>query len=286
MDRQRHEQGLGLEAVARSRAALARERAERAETAAERHELLAKKPGREFHAHIAETHRRAAACQRATVRLQEDFARRAAQWGGEHETRPRFMAGVAEACGTSSAAVTLVDAGQNQLAVAVSDVQSRAAQELEFLLSDGPTRDAASACRPLRVSGRAIEARWPGYGAALIPLGIASVIALPLESQGSCIGVLTVFDPRPTPIEPTDLAEIAAALNLIVLVGPDADASLYGEIDFRATVLYAADMLSTQLGRPVTDALALIKARAFAEETSSEAIARQIVCGEVNLTWL
>ncbi|MEU2718743.1 GAF domain-containing protein [Streptomyces sp. NPDC007205] len=283
MDPQRREEDLSLAAVARRRAVLARERADRAEAAAERHELLAKEPGREFHAHLAQTHRRTAACHRASAQLQENFARRAAQWDQSCGTRPRFMTGVAEACGTSSAAVTLVDAGQNQLAIAVSDEQSRAAQELEFVLGNGPTRDAAAARRPLHVSGRAIAARWPGYGAGLASLGIASVAALPLPSQDSCMGVLTVFDPQPGPGGPADLAEVAAALTPIVLLGPDADAGLYGEIDIRATVLHAAAMLSAQLSRPADDALALIKARAFAEEVPIETVARQIVHGDLKL---
>ncbi|MDC0768434.1 GAF and ANTAR domain-containing protein [Streptomyces sp. HD] len=284
MDPQGHEEHLGLAAVARRRAALARERAERAEAAAQRHELLAKEPGRDFHAQIAQTHRRTAACHRASQRLQEDFALRAAQWDRGYGTRPRFMTGVAEACGMSSAAVTLVDAGQNQLAIAVSDEQSRAAQELEYVLGDGPTRDAASARRPLHVSGRAIEARWPGYGVGLASLGLASVAALPLPSQDRCMGVLTVFDPRLAPVRRADLTEVAAALTRIVLLGPDADAGLYGEIDIRAIVLQATGMLSEQLGRPVADALALIKARAFAEDVSIETIARQIVHGDLKLS--
>jgi hypothetical protein len=286
MDPQRREreEDLSLAAMARRRAAQARERADRAEAVAERHELLAKEPGREIHAQIAETHRRTAACHRASAQLQEDFARRTAQWDRGHRTRPRFMTSVAEACGTNSAAVTLVDGGQNQLAIAVSDERSRAAQELEFVLGDGPTRDAASARRPLHAAGRAMEAHWPAYGAGLASLGIASVAALPLPSQNSCMGVLTVFDPQPVPATLADLTEVAAALSPIVLLGPDADAGLYGEIDIRPTVLQATGVLSEQLGRPVPDALALIKARAFAEGISIETIARQIVHGDLNLS--
>jgi hypothetical protein len=277
----RREEDLSLAAVARRRAALARERADRAEAIAERHELLAKEAGRELHASIAETHRKTAACHRASAGLQEAFARRAAQWDQNHRTRPRFMTGVAEACGTLSAAVTLVDADQNQLAIAVSDEQSRAAQDLEFILGTGPTRDAASVRSPLHVSGRAIEARWPGYGEGLAALGIASVAALPLPSQNRCMGVLTVFDPRLAPGGPAGLTDVAAALTSIVLLGPDA--GLYGEIDIRATLLQATGMLSEQLGRPVADALALIKARAFAEDVSIETVARQIVRGDLRL---
>ena len=273
-----HEEGHVLAALARRRAAHALERAERAEAAAERHELLAERTGRAVYAQIAATHRRTAACHRSSAALQEAFARRTAEWAGQG-TRPRFMTGVAEACGTSSAALTLVDSGHNQLAVAVSDEQSRAAQDLEYMLGEGPARDATSGRSPVQVSGRAIETRWPGYGPALTSLGVTSVTAVPLRAQDHCIGALAVFDPHPALAGFTGLTDVAAALTRIVLLGPDADPDLYGGTDIRATVQQAAGMLSAQIGCTVSDALALIKARAFTGEVSTEVIARRILRG-------
>ncbi|MEV6499740.1 GAF domain-containing protein [Streptomyces prunicolor] len=283
MNPQGHEEALGLAAVALGRAARALERAERAEAAAAHHELLAARPGREFHARIAATHRRSAACHRSSASLQEAFARRTAEWAPGQGAQPRFMTGVAEACGSDSAALTLVDSGQNQLAVAVSDEQSWAAQELEYVLGEGPSRDAASAHRPVHASGPAIETRWPGYGRALTSLGITSVAAVPLGTAAGCIGALAVFDPRPVLAGPADLAAVAEALTRIVLLGPDADPDLYGGTDHRATVQQAAGMLSARLGCPVVDALALIKARAFAGELSLDAVSRRILRGDPEL---
>ncbi|MGY1499783.1 GAF domain-containing protein [Streptomyces sp. QTS52] len=283
MDPQGRMEDLGLAVVARQRAALAHERADRAEAAAERHELLAAKPGGEFHSQIARTHRRTAECHRASARLQDSFARRATAWAGGRGTRPRFMTVVAEACGTDSAAMALLDTEQNHLAVAVSDQLSRAAQDLEYVLGEGPGQDAAAEHRPVHASGPEIEARWPGYGPSLVSLGIASVAAVPLRIQGSCIGALTVFDPRPADARPARLAEVAEALTRIVLLDPDADPDLYGGTDMRATVHQAAGMVSVRIGCSVMDALALIKAVAFAEEVSSDALARQIVHGDRKL---
>jgi hypothetical protein len=282
MNPQGQEEAHGLAAVARRRAARALERAERADAAAGRHERLAEKTGRELYAQIAATHRRTAACHRSSAALHEAFARRTTEWAGRG-TQPRFMTGVAEACGSSSAALTLVDSGHNQLAVAVSDEQSRAAQDLEYVFGEGPSLDAASGRRPVRVSGRAIEAHWPGYGPAVTSLGITAVTAVPLRTQDSCIGALAVFDPHPGLAGPAGLADVAAALTRIVLLGPDADPDLYGGTDLRVTVQQAAGMLSARIGCTVGDALALIKARAFAEEVSTEVIAQRIVHGAPEL---
>ncbi|WP_369377943.1 GAF and ANTAR domain-containing protein [Streptomyces sp. cg36] len=277
MDAQGRREDLGLTAVARQRAALARERADRADAVAERHELLAAEPGQEFHLQIAKTHRRTAECHRASARLQDDFAVRAATWSGGHDVRPRFMTVVAEACGTRSAAVALIDAERNQLAVAASDHLAGSAQDLEFVLGEGPGRDAAAGHRPVHVSGPGMKSRWPWYGPSLLSLGIASVAAVPLRARSSCIGALTVFGTGPTDTGTAHLAEVAEALTHIVLLDPDADPDLYGGTDMRATVHQAAGMVSAQTGCSVSDALALIKARAFAEAVSSDTVARQIV---------
>lgn len=276
------EEAHGLAAVALRRAARALERAERADAAAERHERLAERTGRELYAQIAATHRRTAACHRCSAALHEAFARRTTEWAGQG-AQPRFMTGVAEACGSSSAALTLVDSRHNQLSVAVSDEQSRAAQDLEYVLGEGPSRDATSGRRPVQVAGRAIETRWPGYGPAVTSLGITAVTAVPLQTQDSCIGALAVFDPHPALTGSAGLADIAAALTRIVLLGPDADPDLYGGTDLRVTVQQAAGMLSARIGCTVGDALALIKARAFTEEVSTEVIARRILNGAPEL---
>ncbi|MCH5677169.1 hypothetical protein [Streptomyces gilvus] len=65
------------------------------------------------------------------------------------------MTGVAEACRTGSAAVSLVGADSpDDLTVAASDESARAAQELEFLGGAGPARDTAAEVRPVTAAAR------------------------------------------------------------------------------------------------------------------------------------
>ncbi|MCI3931834.1 GAF and ANTAR domain-containing protein [Streptomyces sp. AN091965] len=266
------------------RAASARERAVRAEEAAARHERWAAATGRELHLDIAAALYSAAGCHRSSARLQESFARRMTWWEQGHGARPRFMSGVAEACGTSSAALTLVDGRQRQLAVAASDRPARAAQDLEFMLSEGPTKDATRSRNLVFASREAIEARWPCYGPALTALGIHEVAAVPLDSSDRCLGALAVFDPRPGLVGTRTFTEIVGALARTVLLDPDADPELYGGIDHRDVVQQAAGMLSVHLGCHVEDALALIKARAFSDAESLETLAGQIVAGDLKIT--
>ncbi|MFG2648428.1 GAF and ANTAR domain-containing protein [Streptomyces sp. NPDC048436] len=277
---------------ARQRAARAKARAARETANAERHELLHRESGRPFHATMAERHRAIAERHLTTARLQESYAQRLGEWaksGGSRPTRaaddrhPLFMTAVAEACGTRSVALTLVGDDLGQLAVAASDRPSRGAQDLEYVLTAGPGRDAARDLRAVYASGAALERRWPGYGSGLAALGLRAVAALPLRVPSGCIGALTVFDPRPTLARAGTFREVADALAEGVLIGPDGDPDLYGGTDLRAVVHQAAGVLSQQAGSSTVDALALIKARAYTLDEPLESVARQVLSGALKL---
>ncbi|GAA1896319.1 hypothetical protein GCM10009837_17920 [Streptomyces durmitorensis] len=285
--------GDGRADAAWQRAVTAGERAALASMTAERHERLYRQSGREFHAKMAERHRAVEERHRTAARLQETYARRVRAWsagradppraGGEDDRGPLFMAGVAEACGTLSAALTLVGVDLNQLAVAASDRRSRGAQDLEYVMTSGPGRDATRSCHAVHASGADLERRWPGYGSGLAALGLSSVAALPLRVPGGCLGALTVFDPLPELVRAGAFDAVADALTGSVLLGPDADPGLYGGTDLRAVVHQASGVLSQQTGRSVDDALALIQARAYAVGESLDSVARRVISGELKL---
>ncbi|WP_320779064.1 GAF domain-containing protein [Streptomyces sp. CRN 30] len=274
----RGENPASVAAAAWRRAAGARERARRAEEAAEKQESLAARSGRDVHLRMAATHRRMAAIHLSSAELQQSYARRMTAWSRMWNPRPLFMTGVAEACDADSAALTLVGRDHAQLAFAASDDTSRAAQEFEFILEEGPVRDATTCHGPvLAADPGAIERRWPGYGPELTGLGLTGVLAVPLESTGLCIGALTLYDPKPGPKGYRTCADIAEALTQTVLLGPDPDPELYGGTDHRDTVHQAAGAHAVRSGLPVNDALALIKGRAFTLGLSTEAVALRVL---------
>ncbi|WP_030017230.1 ANTAR domain-containing protein [Streptomyces monomycini] len=269
--------------LARRRAARARQRAEHAVVCAEQQEILAASAGGDLHLHLADAYRRSAECHLSSARLQDAYADRLSAWHGDETSRPRFMTGVAEACGTTSAALTLMGSDHDQLSVASSDASARAAQDLEFVLGEGPAHDASVGGCLVSAAGRAIESRWPAYGPALASLGIREVLTAPLRAEGSCIGALAVFDPGGGTAAADTLTVIADALTRTVLLGPDADPELYEDADHRDCIQQAAGILSVQAGCRVQDALAMIKARAFADGQPPDAIAEQIVRGTLKL---
>ncbi|MEV6948972.1 GAF and ANTAR domain-containing protein [Streptomyces sp. NPDC051172] len=277
-----------LIASAERQAAAAHLRSEKESSSAERHELLAGQARTEvlksMYLRIAAIHRSTAACHLTAARLQEDYVARLTSWARTRDIpKPLFMSGVAAACGTSSAAVTLVGATLDQLGLAASDESARAAQELEFLLGEGPARDAASEARPVTADGSALLDRWPGYGPAVAELGIGAVAAVPLSLSGACVGALAVFDPAQGVTDSDTFCEVADALTHSMILNVDGDPGMYGATDLRAKVHQAAGMVSVHLDCPVADALELIKAHAFAEGTSVHLVAESVLRGELRL---
>lgn len=267
-----HSQAL----AAWQRAAMAHERARRSDRIAEQHEAQTRESTRDVNLRVAALHRASAARHRSSAELLEGFARRMTQWAHLHGPRPHLITDVAEACATPSAALTLVGHGLSHLAFTASDEVARAAQELEFVLGEGPVRDATDGVgEPVVATGRTLEQRWPGYGPGLAALGPTGVAAVPLGMAGTCIGALAVYDPEPRLLASGGFTRIAEAVATALLLAPDPET--LGGADHRDVVHQAAGALSVANGCGVDDALALLRARAFAEGRPAEAIAREVL---------
>jgi hypothetical protein len=109
-----------------------------------------------------------------------------------------------------------------------------------------------------------------------------------VELAGISLGALTVFDP-PQPRSADDAMEsyhaAADTIALSVLMASsqaESDGSpdllaLFGDTERRAVVHQAAGIVSAQCGCDITDALALIRAHAFAEGEAVDLVAADIV---------
>jgi hypothetical protein len=114
-----------------------------------------------------------------------------------------------------------------------------------------------------------------------------SVTAVPLHAGPGVLGVLgvlTLYRSRPGPLSATveDLAFVADVIAVAVLDGaasgvPPAGASW----DERSAIHQAAGMVMAQLAVPADDALALLRAHAFALDLTLPVVARQMLDREL-----
>jgi hypothetical protein len=182
------------------------------------------------------------------------------------------------------AAVTLFGPGMVETLTVVSDGAAKAAQDLEFALGEGPARETVTGRRPVLAVGIRLRRRWPNYGPAVERLGIHSIAAVPVGPAREPLGALTLFGPHHH--EDFENLRLLGGTVAAMLVpdeesdGPEeclSQGPLLAEADHRAVVHQAAGMLSVQISCTVSDALALIRARAFADDISIESIAADIV---------
>jgi hypothetical protein len=282
----------------RLRVAAGRRRAARAASLAVRHETQAALVGgslRALHTRMADLYRQIEARHLAAVRVTELYANRMERWldgGYGQASRPVFMAAVASALGTPSAAATLRGQRHASVVAAASDATARAAHELELVMSEGPAADAAAAGTSIAVAGTALLDRWPHYGPAVAELGVRAVTAAPLGPPGARLGALCGYAAEPVLRDGSAAAtdRMAVALTQLLLLDVDIQGSghggpvlrVFGGDGYPAIIHQAAGMVSVQCDCGVDDAEDLLVARAFSTSTPVEQIAVQVVRGEIS----
>ncbi|MFI7116766.1 ANTAR domain-containing protein [Amycolatopsis sp. NPDC049868] len=268
-----------------------RGRADRAAGVALRHEILMEKAGetmRPFHRRMAELHRATEGRHRAAADLHAGYVAAMKDWAaeptGRADTPPAFMAAVAETSGVRSLAVSLFSS-PGSAAVVVSDPVAARANDLERIFGEGPSLEASA--EPGVCGERELSSRWPRFGPAARELGVRAVVSARLGLREARLGTLTAYRPEPEPdaeiARSTELmAEALTATALHPDTRLDADDGLpvhplFGDLDLQVVVHQATGMLMTTQDCDASDAIALIRARAYALDESVIETARKIV---------
>jgi hypothetical protein len=279
------------------RADLERERAARSAALAAEHDAQALRGPeslRPLHARLGALHHRMEERHLATAQLHGLLAARLDRWtdGPEGALRPVFMAAIASVLGASSALAVLHGRQHGAAVAGASDRIARAAHDLELVMAEGPTLEAARSGVPVTAAGIALADRWPRYGAAVAELGVHAVVAAPLGLPGTRIGALCALGREP---DMGDEAALAAGrmadaftrllLQLAGLPRPDDDSlvlSLFDNMGYLAVVHQAAGMVSVHCDCSIEDAQDLLAMRAFAEGVPVADIATQVVTGQTH----
>jgi hypothetical protein len=191
--------------------------------------------------------------------------------------------------------MTPVAAGRDQpgtIAAASSD-RVRSTEELEFNLGEGPGTEAFLTSRPVLTPDldRALG-RWPGYAPAALAAGLRATFAFPLLVGAARFGVLHLHCSRVRTLTHADtatsllLAELATeiVLNALSPMGDQLPPTvpLLGA-DPRDEIYQAQGMLMVDLGISLQEALARMRAHAFASGQELADLAADIVAGRDRL---
>jgi len=244
----------------------------------------------ELRARVAEMHRHSEECQRTAERVLSNFARRLERWAAREDAavlRPVLMGEVARTAGWGGVVLTLRDQDSRELLVAASDTTARRVHELQVVLGEGPTLEAAEG-RTSIAYGHELERRWPRFGEIACGLGVEAVAALPVARDQGHTGSLSAIGP-PMPAERGDLRglwTLAEAVYEGVLCFPGLVAGvetqlpsleMFDDNDFQPALRQAAGVLSERQGWDVVGATDLIRAHAFAEDRSVADVAEDVL---------
>lgn len=189
-----------------------------------------------------------------------------------------------------------------QAVLGCSDEASRVRQEIQLSVGEGPVFDARELGRPVLVPDlAAATGRWPGYATEGARSGIGAVWALPVQLGAVRLGVLTGDCDAPRVLEQREvtsllvLARLATDILLDVASGPSGsggpsgggDESRSGRLDdamlLRNEIYQAQGMVTVQLGMGLVEALAAMRARAFASGVDLVTLSIGILDGTIRL---
>lgn len=169
--------------------------------------------------------------------------------------------------------------------------------EIQYDLGEGPSCQASAQVAPIFASdltGSAQMRRWPLFTAEAARAGARAVFSVPLGSGAGRLGTLDMYRTTPGPLSSRQLriAFTAADVVTYALVAFDRDAAGAEEdvawMSEAATpheeVHQAAGMIMVRLGLDIDEAMAMLRARAFAEGRPAAELARDIVNRRTDVT--
>lgn len=175
--------------------------------------------------------------------------------------------------------ITLGYAFSERSLLCATDPVAARFEDAQDLVREGPSLDAyRTGGIVVSLSEADQRARWPGLARSLAT-PVQSVCAVPIRPDSTVMGVLTVHDGggivSATPeSELQFLADAVGAAIIGDLPSNDDESRLWSERD---QVSQATGMVVAQLGIPPADALALLRAHAFAQGTTVVEVSRSVL---------
>jgi hypothetical protein len=234
-------------------------------------------------------------------------------WGqlAEHAAAHGARVSVADVCAVAAGSAQLSGAwvvaarnGEPDFAMYVTDPVCEELAELQLTLGEGPCHDVLGSAAPVLAadlddseSGR----RWPAFMPEAREHGAGAVFAFPLIVGAIRAGVMGLYRRSAGPLRDGQLGDLLiladiATLLLLDSLGEGGAAAADGQGDgarldgqspdlasHRAEIDQATGMLTVQLGVPIADAFARLRAYAYSEDRRLADVASDIVARRLRL---
>lgn len=208
------------------------------------------------------------------------------------EDTPSLCVVAAEFLDVTGAAIALSPVRGPLTAFCTSNEVAKELMDLELTVGEGPCQDACSSDgvvgEPDLQSGQ--EHTWLSYGPLARAAGARAVFGIPLRIGAIRMGALGLFHDRPGALSDSQssdaylVASVVARAILSIQAGapPDSFADeLVRQSTFDFTVHQAAGMLAVQGAFTVGEALARLRAHAFALNVTASTLAGRVIFREI-----
>jgi hypothetical protein len=220
------------------------------------------------------------------------FARVLAEVHGVEPTSYRLCEAGRLMLGAEGAALTLMTGSQSMIVAAATDELAGRLEDLQDVVSQGPSRSAFEA-GGVQVADFTAEgdAGWGLLRDQARQLGFTGVmVSVPLRPHDTTIGTLTTHAPAaPASSDLQVAALLGVAIGTALLQDPAVGVRVDGLVDGvadgwagRAQVHQATGMIISQTGVRPEDAMALLRGQAFANNMSMVDVAQQVVDRSIN----
>ncbi|MCA1822349.1 MAG: GAF and ANTAR domain-containing protein [Pseudonocardia sp.] len=192
------------------------------------------------------------------------------------------------------AAISLLTASSARETLCATDATAELLEDLQFSFGEGACVEAAVTGRPVLVPDlyhSTETSRWPIFAAAVMEQSVVGALfAVPLQWGTLNLGVLDLYRRAPGSLSDAQLrdaisaADMAALMFLGVRTDPGDVAWLDHSLHGRAEIHQATGMVLAQLGVSAQDALARLRAYAFAEQRLLGDVAHDVVSRRLHFT--
>ena len=216
-----------------------------------------------------------------------DLARRMARQDVDSPLANRLCLSAIDLLGVSGVALTIAYTGAERVTLCATDDHAARLEDLQDVLGQGPGPAVYRTGQYVDVVlGTGDDERWPELAQAVRDqLGPTRVHALPVRPHDEVLGVLTCHQPpqQDLRLEPPTAQFLADAIGVALLHDPTSH-ELTGSSPWmsRTAVHQATGMVMAQLRVNGEDALALLRAHAFAADQSLLEISASVVRRELD----
>jgi GAF domain-containing protein len=187
-----------------------------------------------------------------------------------------------------------------RLPIGASDDVAGYVERLQFTYGEGPCLHAYTTGRPQLIAGEALQQRWPELHRELNAVTpFRAVASFPLRENITRIGALDLYSTEPSGLQPAQLDDaitvaqhVSAALvaaRLFTAAAQQADqfppphGAHAAPMAGRVQVWKAMGLMNVQLQITAPDALALLRAHAYATDRLVDDLAHDIVTNRISL---